>query len=47
MALGYGLDRGFESREGLGIFLFTTTSRSALKPIKPPIQRVSGFLSLG
>jgi hypothetical protein len=28
IALGYGLDdRGFESRQGLGIFLFTTASR--------------------
>jgi hypothetical protein len=27
IALGYGLDdRGFESRQRLGIFLFTTTS---------------------
>jgi hypothetical protein len=31
IALGYGLgDRGFESRQGLGIFLFTTASRPAL-----------------
>jgi hypothetical protein len=29
-ALGYGLDdQGFESRQGLGIFLFTTTPRPA------------------
>jgi hypothetical protein len=35
----YGLDdRGFESRQGLGIFLFTTASRSALGTIQPPIQ---------
>jgi hypothetical protein len=28
IALGYGLnDRGFETRQGLGIFLFTTASR--------------------
>jgi hypothetical protein len=31
MALGYGLeDREFDSRRGLEIFLFTTTSRTAL-----------------
>jgi hypothetical protein len=29
IALGYGLHRGFESRQGLGNFLFTTTSRLA------------------
>jgi hypothetical protein len=40
-ALGYGLDdRGFESRQGLGIFLHTTVSRPALGPTKLPIQRV-------
>jgi hypothetical protein len=32
---------------GLGIFLFTTTSRTALGPIQPPIQWVAGALSLG
>jgi hypothetical protein len=48
IALGYGLhDRGFESREGLGIFLFTTVSRLALGPIQSPIQWVAGALSLG
>jgi hypothetical protein len=48
IALGYGLDdRGFESRQGLGIFLFTTASRAALEPTQPPIQRVSGALSVG
>jgi hypothetical protein len=31
--LGYGLDDlGFEFRQGLGIFLFTTASRMALGP---------------
>jgi hypothetical protein len=47
-ALGYGLDdRGFEYRQGLGIFLFTTVSRPALGPTQPPIQRVPGALSIG
>jgi hypothetical protein len=33
IALGYGMeDRGFESRQKLGIFLFTTASRPALGP---------------
>jgi hypothetical protein len=46
--LGYGLnDRRFESRQGLGIFLFTTASRPALGPIYPPIQWVPEALSLG
>jgi hypothetical protein len=44
---GYGLDdRGFESWQGLGIFLFTITSRTALRPSQPPIQWVPGDLSL-
>jgi hypothetical protein len=29
---------GFDSRRGLGIFLFTTVSRTALGPTQPPIQ---------
>jgi hypothetical protein len=37
----------FDSRRGLGIFLFTTGSKTALGPIQPPIQRVPGSLSLG
>jgi hypothetical protein len=38
IALGYWLDdRGFESRQGLGIFLFTTVSRPVLGPIQPLI----------
>jgi hypothetical protein len=46
--VGYGLDgRGFESRQWMGIFLFTTVSRPALGPTQPPIQWVSGDLSLG
>jgi hypothetical protein len=45
---GYGLDdQGFESRQGLGIFLFTTASRPALGLIQPPIQWVPRVLTLG
>jgi hypothetical protein len=50
IALGYGLDDWvleFDFRRGLGIFLFTTASRMALVPPKPPIQWVPGALSLG
>jgi hypothetical protein len=48
IALGYGLDdREFVSRQRLGIFLFTTASRPALRPTQPPIQWVPGVLSLG
>jgi hypothetical protein len=36
----------FDSRRGLGIFLFTTTSRTTLGPTQPPIQCVPGALSL-
>jgi hypothetical protein len=38
---------GFDSRWGLGIFIFTTASRTALGPNQPPIQWVPGALSLG
>jgi hypothetical protein len=38
---------GFDSRRGLGIFLFTTASRTALGPTQPPIQWEPGALSLG
>jgi hypothetical protein len=37
----------FESRQGLGIFFFTTVSTSALGPTQPPVQWVSAVLSLG
>jgi hypothetical protein len=50
IALGYGLDDrglGFDSRRGLGIFLFTTASGTALGPTQPPVQWVQGALSLG
>jgi hypothetical protein len=47
IALCYGLDdREFESRRGLGIFLITTVSRTALGPTQLPIQWVPGTLSL-
>jgi hypothetical protein len=39
IALGYGLDdRGFDSQQGLGIFLFTAVSWLALGPTQHPIQ---------
>jgi hypothetical protein len=39
IALGYGLDGlVFESRQRLGIFLFTTLSRPAVGPTQPQIQ---------
>jgi hypothetical protein len=37
----------FNSQWVLGIFLFTTMSRMALGPTQPPIQWVTGALSLG
>jgi hypothetical protein len=37
----------FDSRRGLGIFLFTTASRQVLGPTQPPIQWELGALSLG
>jgi hypothetical protein len=48
ITLNYGLDdRGFESRQGLGIFFFTTAPRTALGPTQSPIQWVPGVISLG
>jgi hypothetical protein len=48
IALGHGLDdRGFELRQGLGIFFFIPASRPALGPTQPPMQWVPGALSLG
>jgi hypothetical protein len=38
---------GFESRRGLGIFPFTTASRTALEPTQPTIQWVPGALYPG
>jgi hypothetical protein len=38
---------GFDSRRGLGIFLLTTASRTALRSTQPPIQWVPGALALG
>jgi hypothetical protein len=40
-------DWTFESHQGLGIFLFTTTSKPALKLTEPPIQLLPGALPLG
>jgi hypothetical protein len=37
---------GFDSRRGLGFFLFTALSRATLGPAQPPIERVTGALSL-
>jgi hypothetical protein len=39
MGLGYGMDdRGFESRQGLRIFLFTNASRPVLGLTQSPIK---------
>jgi hypothetical protein len=49
IALGYGLDdRCSRVRfpAGMGIFLFTAASRTALEPTQPPIQWVPRALSL-
>jgi hypothetical protein len=48
IALGYELnDRGFESRQRLGIFLFNTASRPVLGLAQPPDQWVPATVSLG
>jgi len=50
MLLGYEMDDGVSRvrfPEGLVIFLFITTSRPAPRPTQPPIQWVTGTLSLG
>jgi len=38
---------GFDSLLGLGVFLFTTASRTAMGPTQPLFQWVGGALSLG
>jgi hypothetical protein len=38
---------GFDSQQGQEIFLYSTVSRLALRPIQPPIQWVLGALSPG
>jgi hypothetical protein len=38
---------GFDSGRGLGIFLFSTASRTALGLTQSPIQRIPGALFLG
>jgi hypothetical protein len=40
-------DRGFESRQGLEIFIFTTTSRPAQGPTHSPVHCVPGSLCMG
>jgi hypothetical protein len=48
LVFGYELDdRWFESRQGMGIFLFITVSIPALRPTQAPIQWAPGALSLG
>jgi len=48
IALDYGLgDRRFESRQGLGIFLFITASGPALEPNQSPIQWAPRDVSVG
>jgi hypothetical protein len=48
ISLGYGLDdTGFESWEGLGIFLFIMMSTPTLGSTQPPIQWIPAAFSLG
>jgi hypothetical protein len=43
LATGWMIDvLGFDSRRELGIFLYTTASRTALVPTQPPILLVRG-----
>jgi len=47
-ALGYGLDdMDFESRQGMGIFLFDTASMPALGPTQPLINEYHGLFPCG
>jgi hypothetical protein len=48
IALGYGLnDRGFESRQEMGIFLLTTAFRPALGPTEPLSNGYQGLFPWG
>jgi hypothetical protein len=38
---------GFDSWRGLGIFIFTTASRTALRPTQPPIHWYQGLFPWG
>jgi hypothetical protein len=38
---------GFDSQRGMGTFPYLTASRTAQRPTQPPIQWISGALSLG
>jgi hypothetical protein len=40
-------DQEFDSRQGLGIFLFIAASRQGLEPTSPHIQWETGAVSLG
>jgi hypothetical protein len=47
IAVSFFPSRPFPGGGGLGIFLFTTASRTALGPTQPPIQWLPVVLSLG